>query len=73
MFVHTICFGQKLFLAQSSVNQETAIKIVVSAEIAQNQKWHLFLEKGVFDMGEKVGFTNCAFEKLCFCLKTLFL
>ena len=24
------------------------------------------LEKGVFDMGEKVGFTNCVFEKLCF-------
>ena len=24
------------------------IKIVVSAEIAQNQKWHLFFEKGVF-------------------------
>ena len=26
-----------------------------------------FLQKGVFfDMGEKVGFTNCVFEKLCF-------
>ena len=24
-------------------------------------------------MGEKVGFTNCVFEKLCFLLKTLFL
>ena len=24
-----------------------------------------FFEKGVFDMGEKVGFTNCVFEKLC--------
>ena len=40
---------------------------MVSAEIAQNQKWHLFFEKvGIFDMGEKVGFTNCVFEKLCF-------
>ena len=25
-----------------------------------------FLKKVFFDMGEKVGFTNCAFEKLCF-------
>ena len=25
-----------------------------------------FLENGVLDMGEKVGFTNCVFEKLCF-------
>ena len=23
IFVHTICFGQKIFLAQNSVNQET--------------------------------------------------
>ena len=48
------------------------IKIVASAEIAQNQKLHLFFEKGVFDMGEKAGFTNCVFEKLRFLLKTLF-
>ena len=32
-----------------------------------------FFGKGCFfDMVEKVGFTNCVFEKLCF-LKTLFL
>ena len=43
-----------------------AIKIVVSAEIAQNQKWHLFWKKVFFELGEKVGFTNCVFEKLCF-------
>ena len=49
------------------------IKIVASAEIAQKQKWHLFLEKGVFDMGEKVGFTNCVFEKLCFSENTIFI
>ena len=36
---------------------------MVSAEIAQNQKWHLSLKKVFFDMGEKVGFTNCVFEK----------
>ena len=40
------------------------VKIVVSAEVAQKQMT-LFLKKGVFDMGEKVSFTNCVFEKLC--------
>ena len=38
---------------------------MVSTEIAQNQEWHLFLKKVFFDIGEKVGFTNCVFEKLC--------
>ena len=42
------------------------IKIVVSAEIAQNQNDTSFWEKGVFWHGWKVGFTNCVFEKLCF-------
>ena len=65
-------FWPKTFLDQNSVNQEKLKEIVVSAEIAQNQKWHLSLKKVFFDMGEKVGFTNCVFEKLCF-LKTLFL
>ena len=46
---------------------------MVSAEIAQNQKWHLFFEKGVFDMGEKVGFTNFVFEMLCFAENTIFI
>ena len=26
-----------------------------------------------FDMGEKVGFTNCVFEKLCFSENTIFI
>ena len=46
---------------------------MVSAEIAQKQKWHLFLEKVFFDIGEKVGFTNCVFEKLCFPENTIFI
>ena len=41
------------------------------AEIGQNQKWHLFLKKVFCDMGEKVGFTNCVFEKLCFAENTI--
>ena len=37
-------------------------------------KMTLFLEKGVvFDMGEKVGFTDCVFEKLCFSENTIFI
>ena len=33
-----------------------------------------FFEKGVFfDMGEKVGFTNCVFENLCSSENTIFI
>ena len=44
---------------------------MVSAEIAQNQKWHLFFEKGVFWHVWKVGFANSVFEKLCFTESTI--
>ena len=71
IFVHTICFGQNFF-GPKQCKAGNTIKIGVSWEIVKKQKWHLFLEKGVFDMVEKVGFTNCVFEKLCF-LKALFL
>ena len=65
IFVHTICFGKKCF-GPKQCKPGSTIKIVVSAEIAPNQKWHLFLKKVLFDMGEKRGFTNRVFEKLCF-------
>ena len=58
IFVHTICFGQN-FLGPKQWKTGKTIKIVVSAEIVQNLKWHRFFDKGVFDMGEKLGFTNC--------------
>ena len=64
IFVHTICFGPNNVWPKQWKPGNT-IKNVVSAEIAQNQKWHLLFEKGFFDMGERVGFTNCVFEKLC--------
>ena len=32
-----------------------------------------FWKKVFFDMGEKVGFTNCVFEKLCFAENTIFI
>ena len=51
--------------------QEKTIKRAVSAEIAQNQNWHLFREF-FFDMGEEVGFANCVFEKLCSSQNTIF-
>ena len=53
MIVHTLCFRQSTLWVQNSQNQEKQLKIVVSAEIAQNHNWHLFFEKGVFGMGEK--------------------
>ena len=33
----------------------------------------LFGKRFFLDMGEKVGFTNCVFEKLCFAENTIFL
>ena len=38
IFVHTICFGQTIFWDQKQCKPGKTIKIVVSAEIAQNQK-----------------------------------
>ena len=74
IFVHTICFGPKILLGPRQCKPGKTIKIVVSAEIGQNQKWHLFFGKRCFfDMGEKVGVTNCVFEKLCFSENTIFI
>ena len=67
IFVATICFGQFFW----GPKQCKAGKKGVSAEIAQNQKWHLLFEKGVFWHGWKSGFTNCVFEKLCFAENTI--
>ena len=49
-------FWPKTFLGPKQCKPGKTIKIVVSAEIAQKQKWHLFLEKGVFWHGWKSGF-----------------
>ena len=56
IFVHTICFAQNIFLGPEQCKPGKTIKIVASAEIGQNQKWHLFFEKGVFWHGWKSGF-----------------
>ena len=72
IFVHTICFGQNFFGPKQCKPGKT-IKIVVSAEIAQNQKWHLFFENGVFWHGWKRWVLLTVFLKSCALLKTLFL
>ena len=38
IFVHTICFGQKLFFGPKQCKPGKTIKIVVSVEIAEKQK-----------------------------------
>ena len=65
-FLCTLSVLAKTFFGPKQCKPGNTIKIVVSAEIAQNQKWHLFWKKVFFDIGEKVGFTNCVFEKLCY-------
>ena len=82
-------FGQSCFLAAGKHNSYffpgpkqckagNTIKIGVSAEIAKKQKKKsendtFFWKKVFFDMVEKVGFTNCVFEKLCFPENTIFI
>ena len=48
--------AKQLFWDQNSQKPGKPIKIAVSVEIAQNQKWHLFFEKGVLWHGLKSGF-----------------
>ena len=63
--VHTICFGQKMF-GPKQCKPGNTIKIVVSAENAKTKIDTFFGKRCFFDMGEKVGFTNCVLEKVCF-------
>ena len=74
-FSCTLSVLAKKFFGPKQCKPGKTIKIVVSAEIAQKQKWHLFFfgKRCFFDMGEKVGFTNCVFEKLCFSENTIFI
>ena len=55
-FSCTLSVLAKKFFGPKQCKPGKTIKIVVSAEIAQKQKWHLFLEKGVFWHGWKSGF-----------------
>ena len=55
-FSCTLSVLAKIFFGPKQCKPGKTIKIVVSADIAQKQKWHLFLEKGVFWHGWKSGF-----------------
>ena len=57
IFVHTICFGQ-FFWTKTVQSKKHYKNRGFSGNCKKKQKWHLFLEKGVFfDMVEKEGFT----------------
>ena len=67
-------FWPKFFFGPKQCKAENTIKIGVSADIAKKNKNDTFFGKKVFfDMVEKVGFTNCVFEKLCFPENTIFI
>ena len=66
-------FWPKFFFGPKQCKPGKTIKIVVSAEIAQNQKWHLFFEKGVFLTWVKKWVLLTVFLKSCVFLKALFL
>ena len=75
-FSYTLSVLAKMFFfGPKQCNAGNTIKIGGSAEIARKKtKWHLFWEKRCFfDMVEKVGFTNCVFEKLWFPENTIFI
>ena len=71
--MHTICFGQKNVLAQNSVNQENYKNSGFSGHCPKPKMTPFFGKRCFFDMGEKVGFTNCVFEKMCFAENTIFI
>ena len=68
-------FWPKLFFGPKQCKAGSTIKIGVSAEIAKKKKQNdtFFGKRVFFDMVEKVGFTNCVFEKLCFPENTIFI
>ena len=70
IFVHTICFGQ--FFLTKTVQTRKNYKNSGFSEISQNQKWHLFFEKGVFWHGWKSGFYLLCFWKAVLCWKHYF-
>ena len=59
-------FWPKFFLDQNSVNQENYKNSGFSRNCPEPRMTPFSLKRCFFDMGEKVGFTNCVFERLCF-------
>ena len=71
IFVHTICFGPKMCWTKTVKTRKNNKNRGFSGN-RPTPKMTPFLKKLFFDMGEKVGFTNCVFES-CALPKTLFL
>ena len=71
IFVHTICFGQKLFGPKQTKKHYKNSGF--NGNCPKPKMTPFFGERCLFDMGEKVGFTNSVFEKLCFSENTIFI
>ena len=54
-----------MFCGPKQCKARNAIQIGASAEITKKMT-PFFVKRCFFDMVEKMGFTNCVFEKLCF-------
>ena len=72
-FSCTLSVLANIFFGPKQCKAGNTIKIGVSAEITKNKNDTFSLKKVFFDMVEKVGFTNCVFEKLCFPENTIFI
>ena len=70
-FSCTLSVLAKNFFGPKQCKPENTTKKGVSAEIGQNQNDTFFLKRVFFDMVEKLGFTNCVFEKLCLSENTM--
>ena len=63
IFVHTICFGKKC-LTKTVKTRKTIINCGFRGNCPKPKNDTFSWKRCFFDMGEKVGFTNCVFEKL---------
>ena len=67
IFVHTICFGQKLFLGPKEWKPGKNYKNSgFSGNCPKPKMTHFSWKRCFLTWAKKVGFTNCVFEKLCF-------
>ena len=64
IFVHTICFGQNFFWTKTVQTRKHYKNRGFSGNCPKPKMTPFLLKKVFFDMVEKVGFTNCVFEKL---------
>ena len=73
IFVHTICFGQNFFWTKTVQTRKNYKNSGLSGNCPKPKMTPFLWKRCFFDMGEKVGFTNCVFEKLCFTENTIFI